>query len=49
VDSGVRRDKGAALVGRATGAIMALGPPDAGTILRGVEVVEVSTPWSSLA
>jgi hypothetical protein len=37
VDRGVHRDRGAALVGRATCVVMALGPPDAGTILRGAE------------
>jgi hypothetical protein len=38
VDRGVRRDRGATLIGRATGAIMALGLPDMGAILRGAEV-----------
>lgn len=37
VDKGVHRDRGAALVGQATGATMVLGPHDAGAILRGAE------------
>jgi hypothetical protein len=38
VDKGVRRDRGAASVGRATCITTTLGPPDAGAILCGVEV-----------
>lgn len=37
VDKGVRHDRGAALVGRATSASMVLGPPDIGAIMRGAE------------
>jgi hypothetical protein len=37
VDKGVHHDRGATLVGRAIGAAMALGPPDAGAILHGAE------------
>jgi hypothetical protein len=37
VDKGVRRDRGAASVGRPTGAAMAPGPTDGGTILCGAE------------
>jgi hypothetical protein len=38
VDRGVHRDRGAALVGRAIGVVMALGPLDVDTILREAEV-----------
>jgi hypothetical protein len=38
VDRGDRRDRSAALVGRATCVVMALGPPDVGAILHGAEV-----------
>jgi hypothetical protein len=38
VDRGVQHDRGATLIGRAIGAVMALGLPDTGAILRGAEV-----------
>jgi hypothetical protein len=38
MDRGVRRDKGVASVGRATGVAMVLGLPNAGAILRRAEV-----------
>ena len=38
VDRGDRRDKGVALVARATCVVMALGSPDVGAILHGAEV-----------
>jgi hypothetical protein len=37
IEKGVRRDRGAASVGRATSASMVLGPPDVVAILRGAE------------
>jgi hypothetical protein len=48
MDRGVRHDKGAASVGRATSVAMVLGPPNTGAILRGRKLVEVFAPSSLL-